>query len=441
MHGQGIRKWLHAVCLTSTNDIVQSIGGSSLELMDALARSHASLHQMFEFIPGPDKASLLASGEAGLMDLATQAENEMLLELLLMGSDARPPAPGQPSQAGGQAPTLQAMKNVPRPLAQTGQRTEGGTMVALPRPPASLPLPPAAVLKPGMMGYHGKFCPGRCLGCEDYEDMAALCPPPSRPLKRLQTGPGQSIATSSSGHADARHVDLRPPLHALPSTDLKRVPVDHLSISILPSAVATSPVTILGQRPSDAALQAFAVNRSMISSKPDSLATPALEMATAKPRPPESRPPCQATLPSAGHRPPLQASVPPAKRPCPDVSDASGISFALAPAKLAGLVAQHCRMHVEKILSFGPTSFKVGLTCDPTHRWTNMRYGYKLSGHFSRMLILAETATTEGAGFLEAMLIDHFSNRPGCQNKSQGGEGLHDPSAGPCFVYMVYRHL
>jgi hypothetical protein len=133
----------------------------------------------------------------------------------------------------------------------------------------------------------------------------------------------------------------------------------------------------------------------------------------------------------------LVMSEPPAKQLR---KDTAGVSFCFAPARLAGLVANHCLQSIDKLLSSGPATFKIGLTCDPGHRWANERYGYMGSGLYSRMVVLAETATCEGAAFLEAMLIRHYADKLGCQNNSKGGEGTHSASSGPCFVYLVYKH-
>ena len=81
------------------------------------------------------------------------------------------------------------------------------------------------------------------------------------------------------------------------------------------------------------------------------------------------------------------------------------------------------------------------MTIDPGKRWTNARYGYLRSGDYSRMHVLAELTTMEGAAFLEALLIRQFASLSGCQNTAKGGEGMHVASSGPGFVYIVFMAL
>lgn len=121
-----------------------------------------------------------------------------------------------------------------------------------------------------------------------------------------------------------------------------------------------------------------------------------------------------------------------------EASEVPGVNFFLAPARLAGLVAEHCCQHIDKVLKMSPIRFKIGMTCNPGHRWANLQYGYQRTGQYSRMHVLAETATAEGAAFLEAMLIKHFASWPGCENTAKGGEGMHNAANGPCYVYIVF---
>ena len=88
---------------------------------------------------------------------------------------------------------------------------------------------------------------------------------------------------------------------------------------------------------------------------------------------------------------------------------------------------------VEKAIEGQPTVFKIGLTSDPLHRWTNFTYGYTRDGYTS-MTMLRVTVPTWAAA-LERHLIQRFQGPRGCQNQSSGGESTpHQP---PVFVYVV----
>ena len=85
-------------------------------------------------------------------------------------------------------------------------------------------------------------------------------------------------------------------------------------------------------------------------------------------------------------------------------------------------------------------NFKIGLTSNPVHRWHNTGYGYVHSSNpcFTEMRILGILASTEGAAFMEASLIDKWQSHHRCLNKATGGEGV--PSyhvEGPFCVYAV----
>lgn len=88
-----------------------------------------------------------------------------------------------------------------------------------------------------------------------------------------------------------------------------------------------------------------------------------------------------------------------------------------------------------------PTVFKIGVTKDPKHRWTNRSYGYSHDKHtvWDKMIILAKVEDKLAAGLLEAYLINAFKCRQGCRNEAPGGEGLSPP--GPYFVYVVFKRL
>lgn len=135
------------------------------------------------------------------------------------------------------------------------------------------------------------------------------------------------------------------------------------------------------------------------------------------------------------------------RRPSPQKSRSprrpSCISLHLPAGKLSGFVLEHCIQHIQGVLR-QPRTFKIGLTRDPQHRWTNSRYGYQqLETDVGRpvyhaMHVLAETETAEGAALLEAALIEKITSRPGCMNRARGGEGLRGCPLGHYFVYLVH---
>ena len=82
--------------------------------------------------------------------------------------------------------------------------------------------------------------------------------------------------------------------------------------------------------------------------------------------------------------------------------------------------------------------FKIGLTSDPVHRWSNSNFGYKhsLRPRFQGLKIIGVVAHGEAAGFLEAALISAWSSDPRCLNVAGGGETI-SRQEGPFFVYAV----
>jgi hypothetical protein len=121
--------------------------------------------------------------------------------------------------------------------------------------------------------------------------------------------------------------------------------------------------------------------------------------------------------------------------------DHSSIKLCLPAGKLSGSILEHCVAQVRSILKW-PRTFKIGLTRDPEHRWSNVKYGYQKEQCYSVMVVIGETDTAEGAAFLEASLIGKFSEMSGCRNKARGGEGLRGATtAGPYFVYIVHGPL
>lgn len=135
---------------------------------------------------------------------------------------------------------------------------------------------------------------------------------------------------------------------------------------------------------------------------------------------------CQPAVPAIPCNPTKIAGVP--------------VTYCLTQNQRTGKVLQHCCERIDSLLTC-PTVFKIGITEDPMHRWSNRKYGYCLDRDFATMIVLAETQTIEGAAFLEAALIDKYGKRSGCRNIASGGEGVSVSRTGPCYVYVVFRRV
>ena len=80
---------------------------------------------------------------------------------------------------------------------------------------------------------------------------------------------------------------------------------------------------------------------------------------------------------------------------------------------LACKVQQHCTQVIDGIIFNGEPplqtattrrEFKIGIACDPQHRWNEFPHGYKHK-RWRSMAVLYECPTAEGAAQLEAHLI------------------------------------
>ena len=54
----------------------------------------------------------------------------------------------------------------------------------------------------------------------------------------------------------------------------------------------------------------------------------------------------------------------------------TNVIFRLPQSNKSGTILAHAEDIVQTIVKQGPTIFKIGITTDPSHRWTNNRYGY-----------------------------------------------------------------
>lgn len=84
----------------------------------------------------------------------------------------------------------------------------------------------------------------------------------------------------------------------------------------------------------------------------------------------------------------------------------------------------------------GVAIFKVGITCDPSHRWHNPAYGYMQERVWHAMDVVF-VGTVEQCRQLETSVISTVGRIPGCQNVAPGGEGLAAASSERCFTYLV----
>ena len=142
------------------------------------------------------------------------------------------------------------------------------------------------------------------------------------------------------------------------------------------------------------------------------------------------------SIPSASATP---ADVPPAATP-----QKLPVQLRLSPSSLASAVLEHCSAIVHGVLARGPTIFKIGVTRDPEHRWSNPRYGYRLdTDRYEQIICMCAVQSAEAAGFVEAALLREFIDLSGCRNIAKGGDGLpyRQGSSVTYFVYVVHRKL
>ena len=122
------------------------------------------------------------------------------------------------------------------------------------------------------------------------------------------------------------------------------------------------------------------------------------------------------------------------------------VVFKLCGASHAGAVLHHASDVIKNLQAKGPLVFKVGVTKDPIHRWSNVEYGYKFEKAYSRkplyerMLVLIEVDSSQAAGFAEAALIAQFYGQNGCMNRALGGEGIGQNVPCKHFIYVVYGY-
>jgi len=100
-----------------------------------------------------------------------------------------------------------------------------------------------------------------------------------------------------------------------------------------------------------------------------------------------------------------------------------------------------CTEKVDDVLRrlFGLAIFKIGITANPNHRFTNELYGYSRVGElYSDMAVLAR-GEPDLMVELEQRLIGVYERRLGCRNVAMGGESA--PRDYPAYVYCVWRFV
>ena len=97
-----------------------------------------------------------------------------------------------------------------------------------------------------------------------------------------------------------------------------------------------------------------------------------------------------------------------------------------------------CEQRTRSVMSSGLHIYKVGITRDPSHRWSNATYGYRGPSEGCTSMTLLACSVPSWAGALETHLITTYSSDyscRGCQNTAGCGESL--PQVPPVFVYVV----
>ena len=80
--------------------------------------------------------------------------------------------------------------------------------------------------------------------------------------------------------------------------------------------------------------------------------------------------------------------------------------------------------------------FKIGISRDPEHRWSNEKYGY-LRERIWHAMDLVFIGEAEACRKLEQALIAAAGKIPGCHNMKPGGEGVKTGSKDLCWCYLV----
>ncbi|CAE7260691.1 cpt [Symbiodinium sp. CCMP2592] len=132
------------------------------------------------------------------------------------------------------------------------------------------------------------------------------------------------------------------------------------------------------------------------------------------------------------------AELPRLKGLIQDIMAEPCLKLDLLPSQsLASKILERANLVIRGLAS--SSYFKIGLTSNPVHRWSNDGYGYLHSSNpsWNEMRIVGILASGEAAGFLEAALIDRWQRDNRCTNSASGGEGIStqegylSPTPGP----------
>jgi len=86
--------------------------------------------------------------------------------------------------------------------------------------------------------------------------------------------------------------------------------------------------------------------------------------------------------------------------------------------------------------------YKIGITQDPNHRWSNDTYGYIWEGcDWLWMDVVVRVPAAFYACQLEKRLTQQLMNDPQCCNKALGGGGKSAGNFAVHYVYVVYRRM
>jgi len=107
------------------------------------------------------------------------------------------------------------------------------------------------------------------------------------------------------------------------------------------------------------------------------------------------------------------------------------VKLSLAPSSNAGAILHHTMQLVQHIVGQGLTTFKMGMTADPAHRWGNDKCGHQHEFYDCQQMQVLSEADSAGAAMLEASLIRKFWTANGCRNSAPGGESLREG----CMIY------
>lgn len=102
-----------------------------------------------------------------------------------------------------------------------------------------------------------------------------------------------------------------------------------------------------------------------------------------------------------------------------------------------GDVSFRCREQICKLINCEPTiNFKIGISRDPQHRFSNTAYGYRKEG--CCFMCVLHTTSCDNAIRLEQECIADFEQISRCRNIKAGGDGISKQAEGLVSLYVVF---